>query len=73
MWDKIKKYGGENPSDIMADIIVAYTTLFTRHTIESQESLSKIVKYCCRDAVKYIAIFEANTDQLKSADVIHLG
>jgi nucleoid-associated protein YgaU len=73
MWDAIKKSGGENPSDIMADIKVADTTVYARHTVKSGESLSKISKHYYNDPMKYNAIFEANKDILKSADVIHPG
>ncbi|GER59109.1 LysM peptidoglycan-binding domain-containing protein [Patiriisocius marinus] len=73
IWDEIKKSGGENPTDIMADIKVADTTVYARHTVASGESLSKIAKHYYKDPMKYNAIFEANKDQLKSADVIHPG
>ena len=73
MWDAIKKSGGENPSDIIADIKVADTTVYARHTVKSGESLSKISKHYYNDSMKYNAIFEANKDILKSADVIHPG
>jgi nucleoid-associated protein YgaU len=73
MWDAIKMSGGENPSDIMADIKVADTTIYARHTVKSGESLSKISKHYYNDPMKYNAIFEANKDILKSADVIHPG
>jgi nucleoid-associated protein YgaU len=73
MWDAIKKSGGENPSDIIADIKVADTTVYARHTVKSGESLSKISKHYYNDPMKYNAIFEANRDILKSADVIHPG
>lgn len=73
LWDAIKAAGGESPSDIVADIKVADESVFARHTVASGESLSKIAKHYYKDAMKYNAIFEANTDQLKSADVIHPG
>ena len=71
MWDKIKEIGGENPGDIEADIKVAITDYYHKHTVQSGESLSLIAKHYYGDMMKYNAIFEANTDQLKSADVIH--
>ncbi len=73
LWDAIKAAGGENPADIMADISVADESVFARHTVASGESLSKIAKHYYKDPMKYNAIFQANTDQLKSADVIHPG
>ncbi|HBR54761.1 MAG TPA: LysM peptidoglycan-binding domain-containing protein [Flavobacteriaceae bacterium] len=73
LWDEIKASGGENPSDIMADIKVADTTVYARHTVESGESLSKIAKHYYKDPMKYNAIFEANRDKLKNPDMIHPG
>ncbi|MEO1012753.1 MAG: LysM peptidoglycan-binding domain-containing protein [Bacteroidota bacterium] len=71
LWDKIKEIGGENPADLMANISVADTSVFHRHTVRSGESLSKIAKHYYGDAMKYQQIFEANTDQLKNPDLIH--
>ena len=73
LWDEIKASGGENPQDIMADIKVADTTVYARHTVESGESLSKIAKHYYGDPMKYNAIFEANRDKLKNPDMIHPG
>lgn len=73
LWDEIKRVGGENPSDVNADIKVADVSAFAQHTVKSGESLSKIAKHYYGDANKYNAIFEANKDKLKSADVIHPG
>lgn len=73
MWDKIKATGGENAADIIADIKVAQTDYYTKHTVKSGESLSKIAKHYFKDPMKYTAIFEANKDILKSADLIHPG
>lgn len=73
LWDEIKKVGGENPTDIMADITVADTSVYARHTVQSGESLSKIAKHYFKDPNKYHAIFEANTNILKNPDLIHPG
>jgi len=73
MWDKIKATGGENASDIEADIKVAETSYYTKHTVKSGESLSKIAKHYFKDPMKYTAIFEANKDLLDNPDVIHPG
>jgi nucleoid-associated protein YgaU len=71
LWDKIKKVGGENPTDIVADIKVADDSVFAKHTVAKGESLSKIAKKYYGDPMKYHQIFKANTDQLKNPDVIH--
>lgn len=73
MWNKIKEIGGENPDDIMADIKVEDTSVYARHTVESGETLGKIAKHYYGDASKYNAIYQANSDKLKSADLIHPG
>jgi nucleoid-associated protein YgaU len=71
LWDKIKEIGGENPTDIMADIKVADETIFHRHTVKSGETLGKIAKQYYGSASKYNAIFKANSDILANPDVIH--
>ncbi|MDT8347037.1 MAG: LysM peptidoglycan-binding domain-containing protein, partial [Flavobacteriaceae bacterium] len=62
LWDEIKRVGGENPSDLIADISVADTSVFHRHTVEKGETLGKIAKQYFGNASKYPAIFEANRD-----------
>ncbi|ARV08729.1 peptidoglycan-binding protein [Winogradskyella sp. PC-19] len=71
MWNKIKEVGGDNPSDIMADIKVADESVYARHTVSSGETLGKIAKHYYGDAMKYKEIFAANTGILKNPDVIH--
>jgi hypothetical protein len=73
LWDLIKKIGGKEPTDIMADIKVADTSLYASHTVMSGESLSKIAKHYYGNPMRYIAIFEANRDILKNPNVIHPG
>ena len=73
IWDEIKRVGGENPSDFMADIKVADESVYARHTVQSGESLSKISKQYYGSSNKYNQIFEANRDKLKSPDLIHPG
>ena len=71
LWDQIKEVGGENPTDLQANITVADESVYARHTVKSGESLSKIAKHYYGDPMKYNAIFEANTNILKNPDVIH--
>lgn len=71
IWDKIKEIGGESPSDIKANITVEDESVYHRHIVKSGESLSKIAKHYYGDAMKYKAIFDANTNILKNPDVIH--
>ena len=73
MWDEIKKAGGENPTDIEANIEVSNKAYYHKHTVASGESLSLIAKHYYRDPMKYQKIFEANTDKLKNPDMIHPG
>jgi len=71
IWNKIKTIGGENASDVKANITVGDDTVYHRHTVASGESLSKIAKHYYGDAMKYTKIFDANTNVLKNPDVIH--
>ena len=73
MWDMIKQIGGEQAEDIEADIKVKITDYYTKHTVASGESLSKISKMYYRDPMKYKNIFEANANILKNPDMIHPG
>ncbi len=73
LWDKIKEIGGENPTDIAADIKVEVTDYYHKHTVEKGDTLSKIAKEYYDDANKYMKIFNANTDILKDPDLIHPG
>ena len=71
IWDEIKKVGGDNPTDIMADIKVADTSVYANHTVQSGDTLGKIAKQYYGDVMKYKNIFAANSDILKNPDVIH--
>ena len=71
LWDKIKELGGENASDIKANITVSDDSVYHRHTVASGESLSKIAKHYYGDAMKYKQIFAANGNILSNPDVIH--
>ncbi|MEX6625905.1 LysM peptidoglycan-binding domain-containing protein [Tenacibaculum salmonis] len=73
LWDAIKAVGGENPTDIIADITIEDTTVFANHTVVSGDTLGKIAKQYYGDAMKYNEIFEANNSILKSADAISIG
>jgi nucleoid-associated protein YgaU len=73
LWDKIKAIGGENPSDIMADIKVEDTSVYHRHIVKSGETLGHIAKHYYGNAMKYKDIFDVNTDILKDPDLIHPG
>ncbi len=71
LWDKIKEIGGDNPSDIIANISVADESVYHRHTVKSGETLGKIAKHYFGDAMKYKDIFASNTDILKNPDLIY--
>lgn len=73
LWDKIKEIGGQNPTDILANITVADTSMYHKHTVKSGETLGKIAKHYYKNAAKYKEIFEANTNILKNPDLIHPG
>lgn len=73
IWNAIKAVGGDSPSDIAADIQVANTGYYARHTVEKGESLSKIAKHYYGDMMDYKKIFNANRDQLNDPDQIEIG
>lgn len=73
LWDEIKRIGGEKPIDLMADIKVANTDYYTKHTVQPGESLSKIAGKYYDDVMQYNKIFEANRGVLKDPNVIHPG
>ncbi|MBI1193838.1 MAG: LysM peptidoglycan-binding domain-containing protein [Bacteroidetes bacterium] len=73
MWEEIKRIGGENPADVGADIKVAVTDYYHKHTVKSGESLSKIAKHYYDNASDYTVIFEANRNILSNPDLIHPG
>ena len=71
IWDEIKAVGGQNPSDIQADIRVSDESVYHRHTVKSGETLGKIAKHYYGDPMKYKQIFQANTNILKNPYLIH--
>ncbi|SFW60986.1 LysM domain-containing protein [Sinomicrobium oceani] len=73
LWDKIKEIGGNEPSDIKADIRIEETdpAVYHRHVVQKGETLGKIAQKYYGDSSKYNTIFKANTGQLKNPDVIH--
>ena len=73
MWNEIKRVGGENPTDIEADIKVRNTAIYARHTVERGESLSLIAKEYLKDVMAYKQIFAANSDTLEDPNKIHPG
>lgn len=73
LWDEIKKVGGENPTDIVANITILDESVYHVHTVVSGETLGKISKKYYGKSSLYNTIFEANTDILSSPDVIKIG
>ena len=71
IWDEIKAVGGQNPSDIKADIKVSDESVYHRHRVKSGETLGKIARHYYGDPMKYKQIFQANSDILKNPDLIY--
>lgn len=71
LWDEIKRVGGENPTDIEADIKVSNTSYYDKYTVKKGDSLSKIAKDYYGDPMAYKHIFQANTDILEDANKIY--
>lgn len=78
VWNKIKEIGGENPSDISADIKmdnandpeIASAGVKT-YVVKSGDTLSKIAKEFYGDANKYMEI--ANANNISNPDKINVG
>ncbi|HMS32567.1 MAG TPA: LysM peptidoglycan-binding domain-containing protein [Ignavibacteria bacterium] len=78
VWNKIKEIGGENPSDISADIKldnandpeIASAGVKT-YVVKSGDTLSKIAKEFYGDANKYMEI--ANANNISNPDKIDVG
>ncbi len=73
LWNTLKDVPNAGAGDIVLDIQVAETGYYTKHTVQKGESLSLIAKHYAGDPMLYKAIFEANRDQLASADEIEVG
>ncbi len=73
LWDEIKRIGGEQPNDLMANIIVADDSVYHRHTVVKGETLGGIAKHYYKNAMKYKEIFEANRGILDNPDLIKVG
>ncbi len=73
LWDAIKKDGGENPTDLVAEINITDNSIYGIHTVESGDTLSKIAKSAYGDANSYMKIFEANRDKLNDPNMIKVG
>lgn len=77
IWDAIKTVP-EWRNDVVGDIKVSATAApaaaaAKTYTVQSGDTLSKIAKQHLGDANAYMAIFEANKDQLSDPDKIKPG
>jgi nucleoid-associated protein YgaU len=74
IWDAIKTIP-EWPTEIIADIqaVGGPAAAETTYTVKAGDTLSKIAKQQLGDANAYMAIFDANRDQLKDPDKIQPG
>ncbi len=73
LWNELKKAGGDNPSDLQADIEVADNSIYGVYTVQSGDTLSKIAKSTYGDANSYMKIFDANKDKLDNPNMIKIG
>ena len=74
IWDAIKTIPTW-PDEIVADIqaVGGPAAAETTYTVKAGDTLSKIAKQHLGDANAYMAIFDANRDQLKDPDKIRPG
>jgi hypothetical protein len=71
-WDKLKTFTDWN-GEAAADIRVQNTDIFGYYTVQPGDSLSKIAKWHLGNAMKYMDIFNLNTDTLKDPNRIQVG
>jgi nucleoid-associated protein YgaU len=72
VWDQIKTVAGW-PDEVVADIQAQQQDIFGIYTVQAGDTLSKIAKLHLGDANRYMAIFEANRDQLTDPNKIGVG
>jgi hypothetical protein len=71
-WDKIKTFD-DWEEEIAANIVFENTDIFGVYTVQPGDSLSKISKWHLGDPMKYMEIFNLNTDVLKDPNQIDVG
>jgi hypothetical protein len=71
-WDKIKTFANWE-EEIAANILIENTDIFGVYTVQPGDSLSKISKWHLGDPMKYMEIFNLNTDVLKDPNQISVG
>jgi nucleoid-associated protein YgaU len=72
VWDQLKTVP-DWQNEVVADIQAQRTDVFGVYTVKAGDTLSKIAKLHLGDANKYMAIFEANRDQLTDPNMIRAG
>ncbi len=72
VWDQIKTVP-EWANEVVADIQAQQKDIFGIYTVQPGDTLSKIAKLHLGDANKYMAIFDANRDQLTDPNKIRAG
>lgn len=73
LWNEIKRVGGDNPTDIEAEIEVADNSRYHTHTVVRGDTLGHIAKHYYGKASKYPEIFDANRDILDDPNKIRSG
>lgn len=71
-WDKLKTYD-DWENRLSADINFVNDDIFGIYTVQPGDSLSKIAKWLLGDAMKYMDIFNMNTDVLTDPNNISVG
>ncbi len=72
VWDQIKTVPDWS-NEVVADVQARQKDIFGVYTVQPGDTLSKIAKLHLGDANKYMAIFEANRDQLNDPNMIRAG
>jgi hypothetical protein len=71
-WDKLKTFE-DWKGEAAADIRVLNTDIFGYYTVQPGDSLSKIAKWHLGNPMKYMDIFNINTDVLKDPNRVQVG
>ncbi len=70
---RIKSVGGEKPNDFRANIKVLNKDYYHLHRVKKGETLTILARKYYRDPRKYIDIYNANRDQIRSPNKISIN
>ena len=72
LWDQIKTHPAW-ANEVVVMLTVTDNSLYGHYKVVAGDTLGKVAKHFYGEPKLYNHIFEANTDQLKTADLIKVG